>query len=177
MPTRGFFSIARITDSTGKAVSEEKAIRYGWLKPRACRVGRGWGLDRGEIPLGENLFVSGGRQMMAYCLAFKSPISNYTLQRFAVGTGTTPPNMGDVQLENAVPFDGGAYSKLIDNVTFPAPFILRVECTLGLNDANGYLLTEFGMLSGDETLIARFTRAGLNKVADYATTLAYRLRC
>ena len=172
---RGFFSIASITDSTGKVVSRTDAERYGWVR-RSTRYPRFVGLGPDEIPLGENLFVDGGRQYALYAFSFKSPISNYTIQQFSVGTGTTPPTMGDVQLENAVTLSSGSALKQIDGVGFPAPFVARVDFTLGLNDANGYLLTEFGIFSGDGVLLARFTRVGLNKTSDWSPTIAYRLR-
>lgn len=176
MHPTGFFSISGIVDSTGKRVSPEKAFKYGWVKEPNFTVDSAWGLEKGEIPLGQNLFVSGGRQCALYAACFKSPISNYTVQRFGCGTGVTPPDMNDVQLENAVTLSDGNTTRLIDEVTFPAPFIARVSFSLSTSDANGYLLTEFGIFSGDSTLMARFTRAGLQKTADFAPSLAWRLR-
>jgi hypothetical protein len=177
MNPTGFFSISCIVDSTGKRVSPEKAFKYGWVKEPNFNVDSAWGLEKGEIPLGQNLFVSGGRQAMLYSFAFRSPVTNYTLQRFGVGTGVSAPDMNDVQLENAVTLADGNTTKLLDECSFPAPFVVRVSATLGINDANGYLLTEFGIFSGDSTLCARFTRAGLQKTADWSPSIAYRLRC
>jgi len=173
---RGFFSVSKLTDKSGKVVSATEAVAHGLIVP-GKRPSRVFGkLDDGEVPLGENLFVDSGRQYALYAFAFKSPVSNYVIRKFGVGTGTTAASTGDVQLASPVTFSSGSLYKDIDGISFPAPFIMRVDFTIGLTDCNGYLLTEFGIFSGDGTLIARFTKPGINKISDWAPTLSYRLR-
>ena len=173
MRAKGFVSIVNICDGEGKIISPQKAVDYGWVKP--SRQGRGWGLDRSEIPLGENLFVDSGRQSLAYCFGFRAPITNFVVQQFSVGTGTTPPAVTDVTLVNPISLPSGFY-KPINGVDFPSPFVARVEFTLGASDANGYLITELGLFSGDTTMFCRKTITGLNKTSDFSPTIAWRVR-
>lgn len=151
-----------------------KAIKYGWIVPG--EVPSGWKLPRGSVPIGSNLFVDGGRQNAVFSLGFRTPISDFTLQKFQVGTGTRAASVTDVALENPVLFGNGQAYKNLDTVEFPAPFTLRAVFTLGSTDCNGYLLTEFGLCSGNNTLMARVVRPGINKTAAFSPTLAHLLR-
>lgn len=170
----GFLSCIGGVDSAGGPVAPDEAVRRGWINPG--EIPAGFDLAPGAVPLGSNLWVAGGRQYAVYALAFRAPATNYTLQKFSVGTGTTPPDAADVAMQNPVAFSGGAYSKQVDSIQFPAPFTMNVIFTLGAADCNGYLLTEFGLLAGDGTLMARVVRPGLNKVAAFAPTLSWQLR-
>jgi hypothetical protein len=172
---RGFLSCTSVRDAEGRPVPLRKAIEYGWLQPSKAPAGFGIGPD--EVPLGRNLFLDAGRQYMAYAWGFRPPVSNYAVQYFGIGTGTATPAVSDTALQNPVAFDGAQqFLKLVDTVDFPAPFIARVLFTIGATEANGYLLTEFGLYSGDQTLITRLTRVGINKTSDFAPQLAHRVR-
>jgi hypothetical protein len=111
-----------------------------------------------------------------YALAFRAPAQDFTLQRFGVGTGTRSPASTDVALVNPVAFADTSFTKLVDIVDFPSPYVLRAQFTLGASDCNGYLLTEIGLFSGDETLLARVVRPGINKTSDFQVQLAHDLR-
>ena len=175
MRARGFLTCTAVRDSEGRPVPLSKAVAYGWLRP--ARAPAGFGIGPDEVPLGHNLFLDAGRQYMAYAWGYRSPVSNYVLQYFGIGTGASTPAVADTALENPVTFDGvSQYLKLVDSVDFPAPFIARVLFTIGATEANGYLLTEFGFYSGDQTLITRLTRVGINKTSDFAPQLAHRVR-
>jgi hypothetical protein len=154
-----------------------KLVDRGLVKP--VRGAPGWGLTPDEIPLGHNLQLDNFRQYMAYAMTFRGPIGNYVLQRFGVGTGVTPPTVGDVQLQNAIqlvaPDNPNVGTKLIDYVAYPAPFYAYIYFTLGVNDANGYSVTELGLYSGDNTLLIRWTVPGINKDATYSPQLVHRL--
>lgn len=164
MRPQGLVSIARIVDSSGKVVPLEKAVRYGWITPGAESA--------------PNLFVDQGRQLLAYAFAFRSPIQNYVCQQFGVGTGTRPAKTTDVALQAPVLLAStAAYTAPIDSIDFLSAFVVRVAFTLGLGDANGSSITEMGLFSGNNTLIARRVRvAGINKTSDFAPTLTWRLR-
>lgn len=171
----GAVSVSRIVDSTGKVVSSEDAIRYGWVQP--CTDMVGWEVPPGEIPFGTNLFVDQGRQLLAYAFSFRSPIQNFVCQNFGVGTGTRPAATTDVALQAPIALSSGNFTGSVDSIDFLSAFVVRVAFTLGLADANGSLITEMGLFSGNNTLIARRVRqVGINKTSDFSPTLTWRLR-
>ena len=54
---------------------------------------------------------------------------------------------------------------------------MRVGFNIAVGDANGYLLTEFGLFSGNDTLLARKVRSvGINTTSDFSPTLTWRIR-
>lgn len=174
---QGIVTISGITLADGSTVSTQKAVEYGWIKPAHGRQPLGWGLDRHEIPVGKNLFLDQGRQMLAFAFGNRDPISSYVVSKFSVGTGLTPAQVTDVAMEAPILLSNGQYSKGIDAVDYLQPFVVRVAFTLGTNDANGKLISELGLLSGGGALIARKVRStSINKTSDYAPTLTWRIR-
>ena len=164
MRPQGLVTISRIVDSTGKQVSLEKAIRYGWIQPGAERAA--------------NLFVDQGRQLLAYAFAFRSPIQNYVCQNYGIGTGTRPAKTTDVALQAPIDLDppNNTNTLPVDSIDFLSAFVVRVGFTIPLA-LNGMLITEMGLFSGNNTLIARRVRTvGINKTSDFAPTLTWRLR-
>lgn len=174
MSPKGFLYCTGVRDSAGKKIPLAKAVRYGWIRPG--EVPDGFTLPKGAVPIGANLFLDGGRQYAVFALAFRAPAQSFTLQKFGVGTGVRPASATDVALVNPVAFVSGLYTKNVDAVTFPAPFTLRAQFTIGANDCNGYLLTEFGLFSGDGTLLVRVVRPGISKSSDFAPELAWEGR-
>jgi hypothetical protein len=161
----GWVEIEKITDGFGREVSKEKALKYGWISLDP-KIGS------------SNLFVDQGRQLMAYAFGFRSPIENYTCQRFGVGTGTTAARVTDVALEAPVELiSSQATTASITSVDFLTAFVMRIGFSIALGDANGALLTEFGLFSGNNTLLARKVRGvGINKTSDFSPTLTWRIR-
>ncbi len=173
---KGWVSIDKITDGFGKEISIEQAIKYGWIKtaydarkPIAT-----------EVELGApNLFLDQGRQLLAYAFGFRAPIANYTCQQFGVGTGLTAAQVTDVALASPVALasQGNNTTAPVTSIDFLTAFVVRVGFTIATTDANGYLLTEFGLFSGNGTLLTRFIRSvGINKTSDFAPTLTWRIR-
>lgn len=163
----GWVSVDSIKDAEGKGVSIEKAIKYGWLQAR----------PGGEVEAsGPNLFTDSGRQLLAFAFGEKSPISNFTCKRFGLGTGTLPPKVTDVSLENPIAFYLGGQTKPINLISFTTPFVAKVEFTIATTEANGFLITEMGLFSGNDTLIARRVHVGINKSSDFSPTLSWRIR-
>ena len=173
---RGIVTISKVLLADGRELSTQQAVDYGWIcAPYSQPVG--WGLERHEVPIGTNLFLDQGRQVMAFAFGFRSPIVNYTVQKFGVGTGLTPARVTDVALEAPITLSNGQTTAPIDAVDFLSPFVVRVAFTLGINDANGYLISEMGLFSGGDALIARKVRAvSISKTSDYAPTLTWRIR-
>lgn len=174
---KGILTVSGIRLADGKTLSTQQAVDNGWINPQPGRQPSGWALERHEVPLGSNLFVDQGRQIVAYAFGFRSPIANYTCQRFGVGTGITAATVANVALEAPITLSGGATTANIDVIDFLSPFVVRIAFTLGLADANGYVISEFGLFSGGEALLARKVRAvGINKTSDYSPTFTWRIR-
>ena len=172
----GILTISGIKLADGKTLSTQQAVDYGWITPARGEFA-GWGLERHEVPLGKNLFVDQGRQIVAYAFGFRSPVSDYTVQNFGMGTGITPAKVTDVALQAPVTLNTGNTTKPIDAVDFLSPFVVRVAFTLASDDANGYTLSEMGLFSGGGALIARKVRStSINKTSDFSPTLTWRIR-
>lgn len=139
-------------------------------------TGKDLHVANGEIALGENLFVDTGRQAVCYAFGERPPTTNYTVQKFGLGVGTTPPAVTDTSLSEPLTFYAGLTLKPINNIAYPAPFIMQVQFTMGLSEANGYLITEMGLFTNNGTLIARRTHTGINKESDIELILAWRFR-
>lgn len=172
---QGYLTVSKVYLADGSEISTQKAVDYGWILPSE-KTPRGWGIERHEVPLGKNLFTDAGRQQLAYCFGFRSPIENYVVSKFGVGTGTSAPRVTDVSLEAPIQFPDLSYTKDIAGIDFPTPFVMRIEFVLGATEANGYLITEMGLYTGDSTLIARRTNLGINKSSDQSPVLSWRIR-
>jgi hypothetical protein len=178
MRPQGLVTVTRILDVGGKEIPLQRAVDYGWIHG-AQRAPPGWGIGREEISLGRNLFLDQGRQLICFCLGFRNPISDYTLQKFGVGTGITAANVTDISLEAPIQLasQSDATTAPIDSIDFLTPFVLRVAYTIAYGDANGYLIRERGLFSGNSTMIARHvSAAGINKTSDFSPMLTWRLR-
>jgi hypothetical protein len=174
---KGIVSVTRITMADGSEMPLSKACDHGLISP--IRAPAGWGISSDEACLGKNLFVDNGRQLLAYCFGFRAPISNYSCQNFGVGTGTNPAQVTDVALESPIGLasQSGATTAPITTMDFLTAFVIRVGFTIATGDANGYLLTEFGLFSGNNTLFARFVNnVGVNKTSDFSPTFSWRIR-
>lgn len=173
---KGYVTISGITLADGSLLTTQQAVDYGWIKAAPGRSPAGWGLEHHEIPVGPNLFLDNGRQLVAYTFGNRSTVSDYAVGKFGVGTGTTAARVTDTQLEAPITLSSGQTVKAIDYVDFTSPFVARVVFTLGINDANGYAITEMGLYSGNSTLMARVIRAvTINKSSDFAPTLTWRI--
>ncbi len=177
MRPKGLLTVTGFTTADGKNVPLQKGIEYGWIKGQRGQPS-GWGLPKEEISLGENLFLDQGRQLLAFCFGFRSPISDYVCQRFGIGTGNTAPAVTDVSLESPITLSSvSSTTAPILGVDFLTPFVVRVSYQIAIGDANGYLITERGLFSGNGTLFARHvSAAGINKTSDFSPTLTWRIR-
>ena len=180
MNIHGLVTLSKLTDTnTGKPVSFEKAVKYGWLKScEPAKVSRDWKVPNGELVLGENLFLDSGRQCLAYLLGGRSPLSTYSCQSFGVGIGTLAPKVTDTGLQSGVIISGAAHTKTIDSADWSSPFVIKYTFTLGAAEANGYLVTEMGLFTSTSTIIARKVfAAGLNKTSDVTPSFSWQVRC
>jgi len=168
MRPKGQVFISKVVDGAGKHIALDRAIKYGWVKGKLTEEG---------IDVGSNLFVDNGRQLIAYAFGFRSPIQDYVCSKFGVGTGTVAAKVTDVALQSPVTLASGQTLANVDTIDFLTAFVVRVAFTLGLSDANGYAVTEFGLFSGNNTLLARKVRSvAINKTSDFSPTITWRLR-
>lgn len=177
MRPKGLVTVSGITLADGSQMPLRKACDYGFITPQ--RSPAGWDVSPDEVVVGKNLFVDQGRQLVAYAFGFRAPIQNYTCQQFGVGTSLVAAQMTDVALlaPVALASQGGATTAPVNSIDFLTSFVVRVGFTIALGDANGYLLTEMGLFSGNGTLMARLVRSvGINKTSDFSPTLTWRIR-
>lgn len=174
---KGFSSVIAINDAEGKLVKLADAVRWGWVLPGKSMSD--FDLSSNEIPLGPNLQLDNFRQYLCYAATYRAPVGNYVIQRFGVGTGVKPPTTADTQLQAQVnlvaPDNAQLNTKLVDTTSYPSPYYSQTYFTLGVNDANGYLITEAGLYSGDNTLLIRWTFPGIAKDSSFTPTLMHRL--
>jgi len=105
----------------------------------------------------KNLVVNGGRTAVMILLG--SANSDKQLTQLSVGTNGTAPAGTDVAIT-------GAFTKNLGTVTYPTANSVRFDWQLGVGDANGIAIAEFGLLCADDTLFARKVREVINKNAD-----------
>lgn len=175
MKPQGLITIDSVTDSSGRLRSTQYAVDQGWITP-GMNQPAGWDLERHEVVVGFNLFTDQGRQAMAYAMGFRAPIEDYVITKFGIGTGVTAPSVTDVALEAPILLSGNP-TKNITLVDFTHPFTLRAKLDLGLGDANGYIISEMGLFTGGDILVARKVQpVSINKTGDFAPSLSYRLK-
>lgn len=173
----GIVTLNKVTLEDGKVISVQEAVDRGFISG-VKNVPSGWGVGRDEALLGKNLFLDNGRQLIAFLLGFRAPIQNYTIQNFGVGTGISAPNVADVNLEAPAFFNSTqATVAPVDSIDYLAAFVLRVNFTIALTDCNGLLLTELGLFSGNNTLMARIVRnVPISKISTWSPGLTWRIR-
>lgn len=184
---QGFLTLGSVV-SNGQNLTPLEAVKRGLVKVQSTsEAPAGWGVSRHEIPLGYNLMVDNGRQFLAYLFGGMTPASSFTCSRFSIGTGTLAPNVSNTDLQTPIAFYEPAPSaplittKPVSQITFPAPMIALVELALAASEANGLLITEWGLnASADSgvtsTLLCRKVEAGLEKNQTAGTNLLWRLR-
>jgi hypothetical protein len=170
----GIVSVVGAVDAAGNKLATQTLVDRG-LVPSVA-VPAGWGAMRDEICLGLNNYTLNLRQFNAYLFGYRAPVSDYVCANFGLGTGTNAPNVTDVALESPINFYNNGPLAPINYIDFPEPFVARVSFTIGINDANGFLITEYGLFSGNGVLLARKTSAGLNKDSSWSPTLLWRVR-
>ena len=151
--------------------------------------------EPGYIVCGDNLVVDGGRQIIANLLGGRgysnvTPVIDWIISKISFGTGDQVARYTDVTLspqpdvglglvggENEIEITTGVYKKLINSVDFPQPFIVRFECILLPDEANGVLIRELGLWSGNNTLACRKVIVPVSKTADIGLSYLWRVRC
>lgn len=82
-----------------------------------------------------------------------------TVTQIGVGTNGDGPSPDDTGLTSP-------YKKNISGRTYPATGEVCFSWVIGVGEANGKTIREFGLLCGDGTLFARRTRGAIEKADD-----------
>ncbi len=172
----GFLTLDKICNKKGDILLGYDALNFGIMDTSKIVTDHDFKIESHELPLGYNNFTDNGRQLQAYLFGNRSPLSDFVCAQFGTGTGTAPASTVDTDLSSPINFYLGGPLKPIDSISYPAPFVAKVSFTLASDEANGYLLTEFGLYSGNGVLYAKKTNTGLNKTSDWSPTLSWRIR-
>jgi len=115
---------------------------------------------RGALILAQhdpNMIVALAKDALAQLVAGDGAQQHVT--QIAFGTDGTAPTPDDVSLTDT-------FAKAIDGFAYPAPGQVAFNWTLGTAEANGLAIREFGLLTVDDTLFARKSRAVIEKDDD-----------
>jgi hypothetical protein len=106
-----------------------------------------------------NLIVNRAREQMAHLIA-EGNTANREISKIAFGTNGIEANLVDTTI-------AGAYIKTVDGYTFPTQTKVQFSWSLGVGEANGKAILEFGLICSDNSLFARRTRnTPINKESD-----------
>ncbi len=106
-----------------------------------------------------NLILTATRSAIVQMLAGVG--SGEAVKKIGFGSNGTAPVPGNSALANA-------YIKNVSGHTFPADGQVRFSWSLAASEANGLAITEFGLLTASNTLLARKTRGAIQKESDLA---------
>ncbi|MDR1587088.1 MAG: hypothetical protein LBS57_06510 [Treponema sp.] len=107
-----------------------------------------------------NLIVNSARLAMTKLIAGAGTGKN--ISRIAFGSNGSIPVVGDTAITSP-------YLKNISSISYPANNKVEFAWSLGVDEANGKAISEFGLLCADGSLFARKSRtAPLNKDSDIA---------
>jgi hypothetical protein len=99
----------------------------------------------------DNLVVSGAATVTAHLVG--GSVSGNSVTRVGFGSSTLPAAPGNTGLSL------DALTKSVDGVSYPNPGQVAFAVSLGLGEANGLSLAEYGLLTAGGTLFARLVRA------------------
>ncbi len=98
-----------------------------------------------------NLVVAGHGAIHAALLG--GAVTGKSIAQVGFGSSTSPAASGNTALSP------DAYFKAVDSITYPASNQVAFSFSLGLYEALGLSLSEYGLLTSDGTLYARQVRA------------------
>ena len=121
----------------------------------------------------KNLVVNSSRFILTKLIG--SAQANKEIANLRVGTGTSPASLTDLYLQNKVTIAGASYEKAKTSTTYPTANSVTFSFVLTTAEANGNLLTEFGLFDSNNTMFARVVTAGYYKDATTTLTLEWTI--
>lgn len=88
--------------------------------------------------------------------------ANAYVSQMQFGTGTAAPTVTDTTLQRPI-----TPVKAVTAVATPGTYTVEFSAYLGANEGNGFPLTEAGLLTAGNILVARTTFAARTKTSDY----------
>jgi len=108
-----------------------------------------------------NIVVNNAKTQMAHLLG--GDTTNRFVNRMQFGTGTTAEAVADIALETPItPVKAAAAA-----TETPDVYSVQFTAQLTTAEANGFPITEAGLLFGNNTLCARKVFGALNKTSDF----------
>ncbi|ANH04977.1 hypothetical protein [Shinella sp. HZN7] len=104
-----------------------------------------------------NMIMTAARNALARLVAGDG--ADKVVTKIGVGTGANPPTPADLALTDA-------FVKPLLSHDYPETGRVRFKWSIGVGEANGMAIREFGLLTVDDTLFARKARAAIEKAAD-----------
>lgn len=105
-----------------------------------------------------NLIVSTGLQSAAKAIGGDA---NFVASKVAVGEDNTPPDVSD-----AMPLLN-QFVKSVSTTTYPETNSVQFDFIIESTEANGTSITEFGLVTANDTLIARRVVSTIQKTSDF----------
>lgn len=103
-----------------------------------------------------NLVVDAGRSQIARLVG--GDVTNRSVNRIGFGSNGSAPVATDTALTTA-------FLKAVTAVSYPSAGVVKFDFTLELVENNGTTIREFGLICTDGTLLARKTRAAIDKTS------------
>ncbi len=127
------------------------------------RVYRHKGQEREEIEhyVDNNMIMSVARDALAKLVGGDG--AGKTVKSIGVGTNGGGPDPGDTKLTNG-------YTKNVTGRSYPSTGRVVFAFSIGLGEANGKAIKEFGLICSDGTRFARKTRGTIEKADDIEIT-------
>ena len=107
----------------------------------------------------KNKVVAVGLESVLQLLGNSETVANKAITQIGFGTSNSQPLLSDTGLTDA-------YIKAIDAVSFPSQLELKIDWSLATSEANGKLISEYGLFHADGVLFARKVRATIDKQSD-----------
>lgn len=120
-----------------------------------------------EVVDDRNLLVDNSKTILAHLIA--GDTTNRIVTKIGFGTNGTAPVGGDTALTDL-------YSRAIGTITYPTSASVQFAWQLDTSEANGLAIMEFGLVTANDALFSRRTRAtALNKTSDMSLTGTWRI--
>lgn len=126
----------------------------------------------------KNMIVAGFKSQSCHLLAGDIGVvdARRHIKSMQFGTGTIPEAASDEGLQLPItPIKTVSVS--YPRAGFSDDYYVQFYTALSANQANGFPISEAGLVCEDGTLVARKTFAAINKTVDYIVEFRWRIRC
>ncbi len=122
----------------------------------------------------KNIVVNGMKTQMCRMLAGDISTGTRAVNRMQFGTGSMSETASDTELQTPIT---PVKSIPVVGRTYHSDYYVQFEAFLEFDEANGFAISEAGLLCGNDTLAARKVFSGISKTSDYTIEFRWRIRC